>query len=93
MRESMIKKRQKLHLTIEQMANLCHCSPLLISQLESGDWITHPHIAARVVAQYGAGIRLYNDLVHEDKREKQLPEPKPLPKMDNWFQYIREMKN
>ena len=75
MREKLIRKREAKGLTQQQMAIRCECSLRLIRGIEEDDWITHPQIAAVMAKEYGFGIRMFNQLVHESKREKTLPEP------------------
>lgn len=87
MRENLTRKREARRLTREQMARKCKCSERLIAGVEEWDWITHPNIASRMAKEYGFGIRTYNQLVHEDKRAKALPEPVPPPSLKNWKGY------
>lgn len=84
MRENLIRKREAKRLTQEQMAIKCECSVRLIRGIEEEDWITHPQIAAVLAKEYGFGIRTFNQLVHESKREEKLPEP---PKKKKWNGY------
>ncbi len=75
MRETLIRRREKKGLSREQMAKRCKCSAALIYGIEELDWITHPHIASRLAKEYGFGVKLFNQLVHENRRVKELPEP------------------
>lgn len=84
MREALIKKREKLGLTQAQMARKCRCTERLIVGVEEDDWITHPKIAAWLAKGYGFGIRMFNQLVHESRREKVLPEPVEPPTEIQW---------
>ena len=84
MREALIEKRKAKGLTRVQMAAKCKCTERLIVGIEEDDWITHPKIAAWLAKGYGFGIRMFNQLVHEDRREKVLPEPEEPPKLSNW---------
>lgn len=87
MREALIRKREAKHLTRDQMARKCQCSPRLIFGIEEEDWITHPDIASRMAKEYGFGIRTFNQLVHEDRRAEKLPESAPPPSMKGWKGY------
>lgn len=84
MRTALIKKREAKHLTRVQMAKKCHCSERLIVGVEEDDWITHPQIAARMAKEYGFGIRTYNQLVHEDRQAKAVPEIEKEPGQKEW---------
>lgn len=84
MREDLIKKREAKKLSRTMMAQKCECSERLIFGIEEDDWITHPDIASRLAAGYGFGIRTFNQLVHEDKRVKELPKPVPPPQEKPW---------
>ena len=86
MRMDLIRKREAKGLTQTQMAMRCDCSLHLIRGIEEEDWITHPMIAAVMAKQYRFGIRTFNRLVHESKREKTLPEP---PKKRKWGGYAK----
>ena len=66
------------------MAAKCRCTERLIIGIEEDDWITHPKIAAWLAKGYGFGIRMFNQLVHESKREKVPPEPVEPPTLSNW---------
>ena len=87
MRENLIKKREKRGLTQDQMARKCACSPRLIRGIEEEDWITHPDIASRLAKEYGFGVHTYNQLVHESRRVKELPEPVQPPTETGWSGY------
>lgn len=84
-RQKMIKFRKDLQLDIEVMAKLSQCSPGLLREVEGG-WITHPKIAARIVAAYELDVDDYNELVHMDYKAEKLPKPTPKPKgyMGDW---------
>lgn len=87
MREELMRKREAKQLTQAQMARKCKCSERLIVGIEEEDWITHPDIASRMAKEYGFGIRTYNQLVHEDRRAKELPKPVQPPSAQNWNGY------
>ena len=87
MRENLIRKREAKQLTQKKMAMLCKCSERLIVGIEEEDWITHPHIASRMAKIYGFGIRAFNQLVHEDRRVKELPAPVDPPDAKDWGKY------
>lgn len=87
MRENLTRKREARRLTRKQMAIRCGCSERLIAGIEEDDWITHPNIASRMAKEYGFGIRTYNQLVHEDRRAKALPNPVQPPSMKDWKGY------
>ena len=76
MKEFMVRKREALGLTLQQMAQKCDCSMGILSLLEEGDQdITHPYIASRVAKEYGLSVDEYNRLVHEKHRASKLPKP------------------
>ena len=83
MREELMRKCEAKQLTQAQMARKCKCSERLIVGIEEEDWITHPDIASRMAKEYGFGIRTYNQLVHEDRRAKELPKPVQPPSAQN----------
>lgn len=64
--------RRQNRIKFEEMSRKLKISGLLLGHLESGDWITHPNIAARVCAAYRLDVDDYNNLVHEDHQADKL---------------------
>lgn len=54
---SIREKREALRLTIKQMAKRCECSEILLKKIEDDGWVTHPHVASRIAANYGMSLR------------------------------------
>jgi len=77
--------RQQNKIKFEAMSKKAQISGALLGHLESGDWITHPHIASRVCAAYGLDVDDYNNLVHEEHRVTRLPQPVPPPKKSGYY--------
>lgn len=69
----------------EKMARRCDVSGHLLGHLESGDWITHPHIASRVCAEYELDVDDYNNLVHKAHHATKLPRPVQPPKKSGYY--------
>lgn len=79
--------RESMGLTIRQMARRCDCSATLLGGVKDG-WITHPHIASRIAAEYGLDVKDFNVLVHKKHRAKELPKPVPSPDERTWGSFI-----
>ena len=80
--------REDMGLTLRQMARRCDCSETLLGGVEDG-WITHPHIASRIAAEYGLDVKGYNALVPKKHRAKALPKPVPSPDERTWGCFIK----
>lgn len=81
--------REDMGLTLRQMARRCDCSATLLGGVEDG-WITHPHIASRIAAEYGLDVKGYNALVPKKHREKALPKPVSSPDERTWGCFIKK---
>lgn len=81
------EKREKMGLTLRQMAKLCKCSVGLLEMVEDGA-ITHPHIASRIAARYNLSVDEYNDLIFDQYRRKTLPKPIMPPRTCMWSDVI-----
>ena len=77
----MIAFRTEFGIERSEMARRCGTPEGLIKAIEEEDWITHPHIAARVCAEYGLTVNDYNALVHKSHIAMKLPKPVPRPEM------------
>lgn len=77
--EKMKKFRADNGITLKQASNATYATPFLLSQLEERDWITHPHIAARVADFYRLDVDDYNCLVADIHHTDALPFPEPPP--------------
>lgn len=75
----MVAFRRARGIRFETMARRCGTTGLLLEHLEQGEWITHPHIAARVCHEYELDVDDYNALVHKRHRQDALPAPRPKP--------------
>ena len=66
-------------MSVDEMAHMCRCSPGLILMLEEcGSEITHPRIAARILAEYGIREKAALKLLVHKRHHKALPEiPRP----------------
>ena len=81
-----MKEHRRLNnIKFSDMSAKIKISGALLGHLESGDWITHPHIAARVCAAYHLDVDDYNNLVNEDHRAAKLPKPVQPPKKLSYY--------
>ena len=69
----MIEARERMGMDTQALAVKSGCSEELIVHIESAGYITHPHIACRIVRTLKKGVKQYNELVHEDHRKDKLP--------------------
>ena len=68
-RQYMVDYRAKHGIDISRMAKACHCSPRLLSMLESWDEeVTHPNIALRVAHTYRLAQEQYESLLPANYR-------------------------
>ena len=74
-RQWMIDRRERARLSREAMAKLCQCSERLLEGVEEFGWVTHPHIASRIIYIYGGTLEQFNEIVPECRRTDTLPEP------------------
>jgi len=77
--------RHKHGIKFEAMSRRTGVSGLIIGNLESGEWITHPRIASIICEAYELDVDDYNNMVHENYRAAKLPRPVPLPKKSGYY--------
>ena len=71
---------RRLHnIPYQKMARALYIPGLLLDQIENGDWITHPRIAARICAAYKLDVDDYNNMVARHNRTDKLPKASPPP--------------
>ena len=77
-RDWMIKIREGMGLSLQQMARMCRCSVMLLHIVECGS-LTQKDIAADIARAYGMDVHQYNQLVPERNRARVIPKHKPAP--------------
>lgn len=78
----MIERRERAQLSLQVMAYMCKCSHVLLENIESFGWVTHPHIASRIAYMYDMSLEEYNSIVPECRRSQIIPDPVDPPKDD-----------
>ena len=86
-REKMVAYRKSLQASVKQMADRCGMGAFLLENVERG-WLTHPHIAVRIVREYKLDVDDYNALVAKHHRVDVLPEGcTPSPEWKGYYHY------
>lgn len=77
-RDWMIVARERRGMTAQELAVKAGCSEELISHIETAGYITHPHIACRIVHSLKLrgqiAVKRYNELISDRHWMDKLPE-------------------